>query len=85
MSRMARKKARRAQEWWPLRDEHCPERGVGLSHIVDGTDQCVYCDQWTRKRETPTTIDGPDGAKSFTDAQVKTYEFYRHLYREGKV
>lgn len=61
-------------------------RGVGLSHVVDGTDQCVYCDRWTRERDTPTSIEDADGrAVPFTDTQVKTYEFYQYLYREGKV
>ena len=31
------------------RDEQCPERGPGLTHVVDGDIVCVHCGQLTTR------------------------------------
>lgn len=35
--------ANRGPEPWPNINDHCPKRGPGLTHIVDGGVTCVHC------------------------------------------
>lgn len=68
-------------------DDPCPSRGPALSHVRDGTDQCVCCGKWTRDRPETPTIEDPETGKSleFTDAQIKHFEFLRHLRSTGRL
>lgn len=78
---------RRGDDSWPFHDEQCPMRGPALSHVRDGSAQCVYCDSWTRDRPTRPKIADPETGTSleFTELQVKRIEFLRHLRVTGRL
>lgn len=68
-------------------DAQCPERGAALSHVRDGTAQCVYCGMWTKDRPEPAVLEDPETGDrlAFTDEQIKRIEFLRHLRATGRL
>lgn len=79
-------KKRRTPQWWPYRDDPCPERGPALSHVIDGDPRCLYCGSPTKPGSSIVKVEtGEDGPVDFTERQMRELEFLQHLYDTGRV
>lgn len=79
---------------WPHRDDPCPERLPGLSHIQSGSPECVFCGVMTTGRaDAPArtkTAAKPKRtnkrkAPTFTKRQIKQLEFLKYLRDTGRL
>lgn len=73
----------------PHKNDPCPERGPALSHVRDGSRECVFCGVITaddrkigprrpRRRREEVEVE-------FTDDEVRRLEFLRYLRRAGRI
>lgn len=64
------------------RDEQCPERGFGLSHVEDDdAPVCEYCGV----ELTVETTKKPKKKLEYTDQEVKRIQFLRWLRNRGRI
>lgn len=85
----------------PDRDDPCPERGPNLTHVQDGSLECVFCGVITvsgasveveaEKKDEPEP--GPRRPRrkrskdkvKFTEEELKHLEFLRFLREKGRI
>lgn len=79
-------------ERWENRDAQCPSRGPNLTHIQNGTAECVFCGVLTEavedevERPTPKRRSRKKKIEwEFTDDEIRKLEFLRHLRRTGRI
>lgn len=76
-------------ERWEDRDAPCPERGPGLSHVQNGTPECLFCGVFTVSAAEPSRRRSRRKRErvevEFTDDEIRKLEFLRYLRRAGRI
>lgn len=81
MARLPRSDA----DHWPSREDPCPKRAAGLTHVQDGSVQCVFCGQAVSDRERTTKMRAVELNIEFTDVEIRRIEFLQWLYLHGRI